>query len=446
MRLAGRDLHRRPGDDRAARAAEAEDRDAGAAADGAGVTAERRPGRAGAHLERAGREAHDRAGAGTRDAHGDGGRRGRARAVADGDAERVEALEAGLRPVGHRRALDRSQAAVRGLRGDRIGERVAVRVGAGHEDLRRDVDARAQLARQAGRRRLPRERDQAAGGSGVERVAGRGDREGRRRAELGERLAAGCAGRGDAAGGRSVRSERAGGDVTVEREDRAVAGGRDGEARAVGADRECDRRRQQRGRGAISDALADAAGHAGGLQERAAGGIPLQDRDGVARGRGDVDVAPARGDRECRGLCQRAARRAAEAAGHPDAAGRAGLLRQRAGRRVALQDGDGVRVLGGRIQRRAVGRDRERVDTGQRTPGGAFAGVAAADAGLARRRAAAARHRSDRSRTPQRRRRRGRPRRGCGRPARSPARSLRADRRPRRSRRAHRGERSRQRP
>ena len=94
----------------------------------------------------------------------------------------------------------------------------------------------------------------------------------------------------------------------------------------------------------------------------------------------------------------------------------------------------------------AVGRDRERVDAGERAAGRAHA-PASRRRGCrpACRRAAAARHRSDRSRTRRRRRRPGRPRRGCGRRARSRARSRRAGRRPRRSRRGRPGARSRRR-
>ena len=71
-------------------------------------------------------------------------------------------------------------------------------------------------------------------------------------------------------------------------------------------------------------------------------------------GRGDVDVAAAGGDRDRRQLSERAARGAAEAAAEPDAAGRTGLLGEPAGGGVALQHRDGVGVLGGGIERRAV--------------------------------------------------------------------------------------------
>ena len=54
---------------------------------------------------------------------------------------------------------------------------------------------------------------------------------------------------------------------------------------------------------AVRDALADAAGDAGGLHRAGPVGVALQERDGVA-GRGDVDVAPARGDRDRRRLCR----------------------------------------------------------------------------------------------------------------------------------------------
>ena len=94
--------------------------------------------------------------------------------------------------------------------------------------------------------------------------------------------------------------------------------------------------------------------------------VALQDRDGVAGGRGDVDVAPAGGDRERRGLRERAAvvqprppARRMQPVG-PGCCESAPVVR------VALQDGDRVGVLGGRVERRAVGRDRERVDARER--------------------------------------------------------------------------------
>ncbi len=86
--------------------------------------------------------------------------------------------------------------------------------------------------------------------------------------------------------------------VAMEGQDRSVTGRRDREARAVGPERERGGSRQQRRGAAVGDALSDAPGDAGRLHEQA-GRIALQERDRVA-GRGDVDVAPARGDRDRR--------------------------------------------------------------------------------------------------------------------------------------------------
>ena len=166
--------------------------------------------------------------------------------------------------------------------------------------------------------------------------------------------------------------------VAVQRDERAVTRGRNRQAAAVGAHRERCRRRQQRRRRAVGDSLPDAAGRAGGLDQQAGGGVPLQHRDGVARARSDVEVAAAGGDHERRRLCQGASRGAAETAGEADAAGQAGLLRERSGGRIALQHCHRVDVLGGRIDDRAVGRDGECVGAEQRAAVEARAGVVAA--------------------------------------------------------------------
>ena len=128
---------------------------------------------------------------------------------------------------------------------------------------------------------------------------------------------------------------------------------RHGQARAVGADRERVGRGQQRSRRRSRRR----PGRCSRRRRRAGRAVPVAGSRcriemALPVAGGDVDVTAAGGDRERRGLRERAARRAAEAAGEADAAGRAGLLRERAGRGVALQDGDGVGILGGRVQRR----------------------------------------------------------------------------------------------
>ena len=232
--------------------------------------------------------------------------------------------------------------------------------------------------------------------------------------------------------------------IAVQREDRAVAGRPHRQARAVGPERE----RVRAPSAAAPRRSPRCPGRCTRPCRRAVPAAPVASRcrsETALPGRGDVDVAPAGGDRDRRRLCQRAAGRAARGRrrGGCSRSARAAARARRWSHRAAARQRR-WRPWTAAYSVAPSGEIASASTPAQRATGEARAGVgAAAHAGLAaaelQQRAAGRR----RARTTRRRRPPARPRTGCGRRGRSRARSRRAGRRPRRSHRRRRAARSR---
>ena len=165
----------------------------------------------------------------------------------------------------------------------------------------------------------------------------------------------------DAARAAARLGEGARGRFAGEHDDGIGEGGGDVDACAVAADRHPLRRAQGEGGSAAARRFGDAAGAARGLRQPAAGPVAVEDRHCVAEEGADVDVLAVGADDDHVGTDQRAAVGAVGDGQAGDAAGAGGELGERARGAVAVKDGHGAAVAGGRVDVAAVGADRDRV-------------------------------------------------------------------------------------
>ena len=129
---------------------------------------------------------------------------------------------------------------------------------------------------------------------------------------------------GDAAAAVARLREGAGRGVAGERDERAGEGTGDVEAGAVAADRHPLRGAEGDAGGAAGDRFGDAAGRVPRLGEGAAGAVAIEDRDGVAEERADVEIGSVGADHDHVGTDQRPAGGADGHGQSGDAAGAGG--------------------------------------------------------------------------------------------------------------------------